>query len=500
MESSVASQPVADRGIASGLQTVDSPTARGASSRVRPRPSNRSNRMRAYVVTDLLMLSVFLSLIDLSRVTVGPEARLAWTIVFPILLLPILALRGLYKLPLRVELAEDASKIAGATAVAAMTTIGFGAVFVRGGGQPRDAIAPWLVTTAGLVIGRTLLQTWETRARQRGELLRPTLIVGAGNVGRLIAKRLAERPKFGLHPVGFVDDDPLITVREPHDLPILGDCCDVARIVSEHHIEQVVVSFSTARHDVLLEVVEQCESKGIPVSVVPRLFEKVTRRVRIDHLGAVPLVTIETADPRSWQVQLKYFADRALASILLIVALPVLIAAVAATWISVGRPILFKQSRVGRDGHVFSMLKFRSMRAADLLEATPLDLEPGNAPGGVEGSDRRTRVGTFLRRTSLDELPQLLNVVKGDMSIVGPRPERPEFVDHFGGSVYRYRARHRMKSGITGWAQVNGLRGKTSIVDRVEWDNYYIENWSVWFDLKIVLQTIRAVWASSSVE
>jgi len=151
--------------------------------------------------------------------------------------------------------------------------------------------------------------------------------------------------------------------------------------------------------------------------------------------------------------------------------------------------------RIGRDGEEFGILKFRSMREPRLGASTAVALADGSAPGGVEGEDRRTRVGTFLRKSSIDELPQLLNVLKGDMSFVGPRPERPEFVDSFTPSVYRYGERHRVKSGITGWSQVNGLRGKTSIADRAEWDNHYIENFSLWLDLKILLLTALAVFA-----
>ena len=150
--------------------------------------------------------------------------------------------------------------------------------------------------------------------------------------------------------------------------------------------------------------------------------------------------------------------------------------------------MFFRQPRVGRDGNEFEMLKFRSMRASAEPLVVP-DLPHDTAPGGIEGDDRRTRFGTFLRRTSLDELPQLLTVLKGDMSLIGPRPERPDFVRLFEDNVYRYGDRHRVKSGITGWAQVHGLRGKTSLTDRVEWDNFYIENWSLWLDVKILLMT-----------
>jgi lipopolysaccharide/colanic/teichoic acid biosynthesis glycosyltransferase len=156
--------------------------------------------------------------------------------------------------------------------------------------------------------------------------------------------------------------------------------------------------------------------------------------------------------------------------------------------------VLYRQRRIGRDGQAFEMLKFRSMRAADPDAPAPaLPAGAAVAPGGVEGVDRRTPVGAFLRRSSLDELPQLFNVLRGDMSMVGPRPERPEYVARFDAIVDRYEDRHRVKSGITGWAQVNGLRGKTPLEERVEWDNWYIQNWSLWLDFKILVKTIGAV-------
>jgi lipopolysaccharide/colanic/teichoic acid biosynthesis glycosyltransferase len=155
-------------------------------------------------------------------------------------------------------------------------------------------------------------------------------------------------------------------------------------------------------------------------------------------------------------------------------------------------PVLFRQRRVGRDGQVFDMLKFRSMRQKRASNPG-FRPEEGSAPGGVEGEDRRTRFGRIIRRTAVDELPQLLNVLRGEMSLVGPRPERPEFVSLFHDDIDRYGDRHRVKSGITGWAQVNGFRGQTSLADRVEWDNFYIENWSLWLDVKILLLTLVAV-------
>ncbi|MGA2924504.1 MAG: sugar transferase, partial [Solirubrobacteraceae bacterium] len=188
----------------------------------------------------------------------------------------------------------------------------------------------------------------------------------------------------------------------------------------------------------------------------------------------------------------KHAFDRGFALVALITFAPLMIACAIAVRLSSPGPVLFRQRRVGRDGHEFDVLKFRTMREPD-DQGLEFHLPEGVAPGGIEGQDRRTRVGALLRDFSLDELPQLINVVKGDMSLVGPRPERPEYVQRFSRDVARYEDRHRVRSGITGWAQVHGLRGQTSIADRVEWDNYYIQNWSLRLDLRIVALTVAEV-------
>jgi exopolysaccharide biosynthesis polyprenyl glycosylphosphotransferase len=242
---------------------------------------------------------------------------------------------------------------------------------------------------------------------------------------------------------------------------------------------------------VLLREIRRCEELGVEVSLVPRLFESMTERLEVEQLGGLPLLSAKKANPKGWQFAAKHVLDRLIALFLLLLLSPLFALLAAGALVSVGRPIFFRQPRVGRDGRRFAMLKFRSMRAASEPVVLP-DLPHDTAPGGVEGDDRRTRLGTFLRRTSLDELPQLLNVARGEMSLIGPRPERPDFVELFEENVPRYSDRHRVKSGITGWAQVHGLRGQTSLSDRVEWDNYYIENWSLWLDVKISLMTVLA--------
>ncbi len=280
---------------------------------------------------------------------------------------------------------------------------------------------------------------------------------------------------------------------------MLGASWDLEQVVQRYDVEQVVVTFSTAPHAVLLGMIRRCRELGVEVVVVPRLFEEVSNRVEVEHLGGVPLLRAETVDPRGWQFAIKYALDRVVAGVVLLLLSPALLGLALAVRLSSPGPILYRQRRVGLDGREFDMLKFRSMRVAP-ASAPEFVPEEGLAPGGVEGADRRTRVGEVMRRLSLDELPQLLNVLRGDMSLIGPRPERTSYVRSFEEHVYRYGDRHRVKSGLTGWAQVQGLRGQTSLSDRVEWDNYYIESWSLWLDLKIVLMTIPALLGRASVE
>jgi exopolysaccharide biosynthesis polyprenyl glycosylphosphotransferase len=331
-----------------------------------------------------------------------------------------------------------------------------------------------------------------------------TLIVGAGRVGHLVAARLLSEPKLGLQPIGFLDKDPLsagdppLLVAERAELPVLGASYDLEDVIAEHGIRHVVIAFSTAPPNVVLDVVRRCWRLGVSVMVVPRLYEVEGRRTRVEHLGALPIVSLRPSDPRGWQFAVKYAVDRVIAAALLLALTPLLAVIAIGVKLSSPGPILFTQRRVGRDGQAFDMLKFRTMRGTPEQHGE-LDASWASVALGVPmladsaGSDRRTPFGTFLRRTSLDELPQLWNVLRGDMSMVGPRPERTHYVERFDRAIYRYPDRHRVRSGVTGWAQVNGLRGETSLQDRIEWDNFYIENWSPLLDLKIVAMTVPAL-------
>ena len=476
-----------------------------------PRTSHQrlASWMAAEVLVDVLALALAALSFELLLRPEPPPPGAAWhALAFSVLVLGILAFRGLYRPRLRVQVLDDLPPLVTATAAAAMALISAHVVL---GSEPHAAwtVHYWLFAVACMAAGRGALHLAHLRARSHGEGVRETLIVGAGKMGTVVARRLLERPELGLRPVGFLDKDPLELGPGAVDLPVLGASWDLDHIIAEHRIQHVIVTFSTAPHHVLLTLARRCRELGVSLSMVPRLFEIGGHRVTVEHLGGVPLVSVDPTDPRGWQFAIKYALDRVVAATVLLLTLPLLAGVALAVKLRMGSPVLYRQLRVGRDGRRFEMLKFRTMKgdpvsdgeadegwALEQIRSHGMAPLPGDGVDDVAlaaAADRRTRLGRLLRFFSLDELPQIINVLKGEMSLVGPRPERAYYVPHFEGAVYRYGDRHRVKSGITGWAQVNGLRGKTSLADRVEWDNHYVENWSPWLDLKIVLMTIWCV-------
>jgi exopolysaccharide biosynthesis polyprenyl glycosylphosphotransferase len=440
----------------------------------------------------LLLWVMLLVLAVLVATIASPEGWHAfpWIACFGVLIFCLDRLFKTSRNPLRLDVLTDTRDILFATSVAAISTLSLRVLFTGDTTVASHAVGVWAVAIAILVPGRIVLSRMELRDRREGISAKPTLIVGAGTIGQLVAKRLLEHPELGLRPVGFLDKEPLPQNGSSNAVPVLGASWDFDEIAGRYGISHVVMAFSTAPHDVLLRTVRRCHELGIPVSFVPRLFERVTTKLRVEHVGGLPLVSICPADPKGWRFRLKYTLEPVVAGVVIVVILPLLSASALAVWISLGRPIFYRQRRMGLDGQEFDILKFRSMSSApgeDQLTSLPAD----TAPGGVGAVDRRTRAGKFIRKTSIDELPQLINVLRGEMSLVGPRPERPEYAEIFNRDVHRYSERVRVKSGITGWAQVNGLRGRTSLTERVELDNYYIENWSFRLDLKILLLTVR---------
>jgi exopolysaccharide biosynthesis polyprenyl glycosylphosphotransferase len=425
--------------------------------------------------------------------TVAADRLLA--AAFPPVVVVLLRLRRAPEQRINPSLIDASIHVVGVLSFAAIVTIAAGSMV----GIPHPAtfaMRLWLYSCIYLGVARLLLLSLRHQARRSRRLATPTLIVGAGTVGEHLLRRLTADPGYGLRPVGFLDSAPMniatIGLRQAPGVPILGGTEDLGRAIELTGARHVILAFSGEPDHVLVEKVRQCQELGVEVSLVPRLFESINERTALDHVGGLPLLALRPVDPRGWQFAVKHSMDRVLAAAALLVLSPLMLVIAGLVRLSSPGPILYRQRRVGQDGRRFDLLKFRTMRE-DAEVVQRFDLPCGVAPGGVEGIDRRTLLGRVLRASSLDELPQFLNVLRGEMSLVGPRPERPEYVERFARDIERYEDRHRVKSGITGWAQVNGLRGQTSIADRVEWDNYYIRNWSLSLDVRILALTVAEV-------
>jgi Undecaprenyl-phosphate glucose phosphotransferase len=309
------------------------------------------------------------------------------------------------------------------------------------------------------------------------------LVVGAGRLGRAVVDKLAEHPEAGLRVIAFVDDDPGKQGLAYRGVAVVGETSNAAEIVERRRVDAVFLALPLEAHRAMLSVLKDVARTVADVRVVPDLLQYITFRAGVEDLDGLPVVHLTQVPLTGWMSLVKRTLDLSIAATALVLLSPLFAAIALAIRLSDGRPVFYRQRRMGLDGRPFEIVKFRSMRHGAEDELGPTWAAPDDP--------RRTRVGRFLRRWSLDELPQLVNVVKGEMSLVGPRPERPEFVREFKEKFPQYMLRHRVRAGITGWAQVNGWRGATDLAKRIEYDLYYIENWTLALDVKILWLTLR---------
>ena len=333
-----------------------------------------------------------------------------------------------------------------------------------------------------LLVGlRFAILTYLKRGRKQGKFLRRVLIIGAGRVGQRLEESFRQYPWMGFETVGFLDD--YKADRED----VLGTTTDLGELLDryEHEgnpIQYVYIALPISSMDRIAALADEMSTRLAHVCLVPDLFQLDILNSRITEIGGLPVIHMIDEAPLDFRRAIKRIIDVLFSALLLLIASPLLLVIALAVKLSSPGPVFYRQERMGLNGANFAMLKFRSM---------PVNTESDSgAVWAKAGENRATRVGAFLRRTSLDELPQFINVLKGDMSVVGPRPERPVFIEQFSNQVPRYMLRHKMKAGITGWAQVNGWRGDTSIEKRIEFDLYYIQNWSLRLDIKIMLMTV----------
>src|SRR6476659_7356563 len=369
------------------------------------------------------------------------------------------------------RLGDDAAWLLGRVALSLLLLVSVGAV-VRLPWIDLKAHLPSLtpivpICVIAVIIGRAVAYALARAAKARGIASERTLIVGEGELAGGLAKTLLEHVEFGLRPVGFLGR----TSAGSDILPFLGECTELDHVVQEHDVSRVLVAFGGTNDKDLATVLRASERTPAEIHVVPRFFE----------LCGIPLFHLRRPALRSAARLEKRAFDLAGASLLLLLTAPLLAIAALAVRMSSPGPVLFRQKRVGLSGQLFEIVKFRTMYVNDDSDTAWFAGE----------DDRVTRGGRVLRKTSIDELPQLFNVLRGEMSIVGPRPERPHYTDQFAATVSRYDDRHRVLGGITGWAQIHGRsRGMDAVPERARLDNYYIENWSVWRDLVIIVRTV----------
>ncbi|MEX5720543.1 sugar transferase [Geodermatophilus maliterrae] len=391
---------------------------------------------------------------------------------------------GLYRSRLDLSLLDDLPYIAAAMLVALTFKVAFFAMLPEVDPPPRQVVHALVLLAAVLVV--RWIAYWAVRtARCRRMVRHRTLILGAGPVGARLAATLKDRGYYGLDPVGFLESELPEDARALLAAPLLGGYEQLGTVINEYAIRDVIVAYGGAAEDDLVDILRTCDRLDVEVFIVPRLFELHNVNRYTDEIWGIPLVRVRRAVFRSVWWRAKRLVDVAVAGVMLVLLSPVLAVCALAVRFEGGPGIIFRQERVGLDGRPFQVLKFRSLR--------PVDDTESQTNWNIKHDDRLGPVGRFLRATSLDELPQLWNILRGDMTLVGPRPERPHFVDQFSTHIPRYTARHRVPAGLTGWAQAHGLRGDTSIEDRARFDNYYIENWSPWLDIKIIFKTVGQV-------
>jgi exopolysaccharide biosynthesis polyprenyl glycosylphosphotransferase len=363
----------------------------------------------------------------------------------------------------------------------------FAAIEVANLGQrySRLTILPAVLLSVVLMTGeRYLLRQYETRLRRRGIGTERVLMVGTGDGSELLIRRMSMFPQYGFQVVGVASD-----LVSPDDMfvgvPVVGRVADLPQLVKDFRVDQVFLALPAEQRDRLLHLIKLCEDENLEFKIVPDMLEIMSSRVAADVIDGLPLVGIRRSNLRGGAAFVKRAIDIVFSAALLLLVSPLLLLVAILMKLAMPGPLLFKQERIGRGRAPFVIYKFRSMMPDAEAETGPVVATPGDS--------RVTRLGRLMRRLSLDELPQLFNVLRGDMSLVGPRPQPTFFDERYSGEVPRYLERQQVRPGLTGWAEVNDLRGAAPIGDRTLYDVYYIENWSLVLDLKIVFLTALRV-------
>ena len=409
--------------------------------------------------------------------------------VVAVCVVAVFAFMGVYRYRRGVQFIDELFAVLGARVMVAVVVLALIGIYREAHfTYSRLTYVYWWVLAAVLIcLARYLIRREQVRRRARGVGGDRTVVVGQGASAGLLIERMRMFPDYGYQLLGVVSDG-LEPGADFAGVPVLGPARSLPGVVAEHRVNVVFLALPELSQDAILELMATCRDTQVDFRIVPSMLELMTTQVTADQLDGIPLLQVRRGlDIDEPKVALKRAFDLVVAVPAICVLSPLLAVIALLVRVTSAGPVLLRQERVGLGGRTFEMLKFRTMHADAEAESGPVWASPGDP--------RRTAVGGFLRQLSLDELPQLLNVVRGEMSLVGPRPERPVFVRDFAGRMSRYRDRHRVRPGLSGWAQVNDLRGHTPVEERLIYDLYYIENWSLAFDLKIILITLFRVFS-----
>ena len=410
------------------------------------------------------------------------------SLLFPI----VFAFRSAYRFKRGVSRIDEFQKVFTAVSIGTVLTWAISAFFFRDFDFSRALMAIGWASAILLIWTTRLLQYWlRAILLRRGAMESRMIIVGTGEMGKAILQKIQQSPSLGYRAVGFISSDYNIASDPIRGVPILGGIDDVGSLVNHDAISEVIIAEPGLPHQRMMDIVAACEKGRVNVKAFPDVFQIISSEVSIGDLNGMPMVSIRDAGLRGWNLAIKRAVDVIVATFMLILFSPIMLLVAILTKLgSPKSPVFYVQERVGLDSKPFQMIKFRSMMPEAEEETGPV--------WATRGDPRATRLGAFIRRFSLDELPQFINVLIGEMSVVGPRPERPYFVEQFGKKVPRYLERHREKAGLTGWAQVNGLRGNVSIEERTAYDLWYVENWTLLLDLRIMLRTLIAIFRDTN--
>ncbi len=404
-------------------------------------------------------------------------------LVFAPIWIGLIQSKGLYRIRRQVDYSSELFQIIKLISLGMLLVLML-AFFYRGFSYSRIVFSMiWLYAILFVFLSHIAVFSFEKILYQHGRELRNILIVGTNVLAAQLVLRIARRPAFGYKVVGYVSSGG--ERFQDAEITHLGELNAIADIVERERIETVIVCSERFNEELLAFIHNTLEGRSVQILLQPEILGMLPSRLRIEDVLGIPFVGVKDIPMSTWSRILKRFFDIVLSFVIMLFFAPFAAVITLLILLDSGRPVLYRQIRIGLDGRTFPLLKFRTMKA---------DAEQSTGPTWTrKGDSRVTRFGRFLRRSSLDEMPQFINVLRGEMSLVGPRPERPEFVNQFSQFVPKYVERHRVKTGLTGWAQVNGLRGDVPISDRTKYDLYYIENWSFAFDIKIIFKTVYAI-------